>query len=557
MSGMQRRLSFILGTIGDIKVLLLDEPCTGLDPISRAMVWKEIEFLKKGRVVVLTTHDMEEAEYLSDKILMLSDGVLIAEGSPLAIKSACGEDLKLHLMTKPGIDLNMPDDTVLGWMLSCFPGSKTLSSTPEETQIGIPRTRVTDLPAFISLVETEGILNWSLKSISMEQAFLKMISDGEEIPIEEKSPSRIVPLLQFIKEQQISAANKQEAKPDIAEAAHFTVQFNRGFIQQFLAQKYKIYYLAFGNWISMASMLLAYVFFVILMNAVGQALHFKKADLVKFALILTTPFFAELIVINRKSGLLEIEITHGINQMAFWPALYFCCFVTAFLLDILILYPYTVLNGANSITIQKVIAMPALALYGAHAAGTSAVFFGCVFRTKIASIFYWTLLVGSIVIPFESNFASIYPFVALNRFLVQFESGKHDGIYLILVYGFVGGLILAGMGVLFDYALNNKPKSHKTRNIISDPMHPPDHVVTFEKVDPEVEKALEEIQFSERENYCDPKEHVRMYNVSKKYVDHFAVHDLSIRLFKDEIFVLLGRNGAVVSLFDLGQVNYV
>jgi ABC-type Na+ transport system ATPase subunit NatA len=65
--GMQRRLSFILSTIGDNRVYYLDEPTTGLDPISRHYIWNVIQELKKTSIVVLTSHNMEEAEYLADK----------------------------------------------------------------------------------------------------------------------------------------------------------------------------------------------------------------------------------------------------------------------------------------------------------------------------------------------------------------------------------------------------------------------------------------------------------------------------------------------------------
>jgi ABC-type multidrug transport system ATPase subunit len=67
---MKRRLSFILSTIGDIKVLILDEPTTGLDILSRSLVWKEMQALKKTSIVILTTHDMEEAELLADKSIL-------------------------------------------------------------------------------------------------------------------------------------------------------------------------------------------------------------------------------------------------------------------------------------------------------------------------------------------------------------------------------------------------------------------------------------------------------------------------------------------------------
>ena len=60
--GMRRRLSVGMSAMGHPKVIFLDEPTTGLDPLSRSRIWKMIERLKKGRIIVLTTHSMEEAD---------------------------------------------------------------------------------------------------------------------------------------------------------------------------------------------------------------------------------------------------------------------------------------------------------------------------------------------------------------------------------------------------------------------------------------------------------------------------------------------------------------
>jgi ABC-type multidrug transport system ATPase subunit len=68
--GMKRRLSLIIATIGDPKVMFLDEPTTGMDPVNRRHVWSFIENFKEGRVIVLTTHSMEEADVVCVLILM-------------------------------------------------------------------------------------------------------------------------------------------------------------------------------------------------------------------------------------------------------------------------------------------------------------------------------------------------------------------------------------------------------------------------------------------------------------------------------------------------------
>jgi ABC-type multidrug transport system ATPase subunit len=63
--GMKRRLSVVISSIGDPKIMFLDEPTTGMDPVNRRHVWSFIEKLKKDRVIILTTHSMEEADVVS------------------------------------------------------------------------------------------------------------------------------------------------------------------------------------------------------------------------------------------------------------------------------------------------------------------------------------------------------------------------------------------------------------------------------------------------------------------------------------------------------------
>eukprot|EP00835_Amoeboradix_gromovi_P000798 NODE_30_length_32972_cov_0.541052.p1 type:complete len:800 gc:universal NODE_30_length_32972_cov_0.541052:3165-766(-) len=65
--GMKRRLSMVIATIGDPKIVILDEPTTGMDPVNRRYVWQFIEKFKQGRVIILTSHSMEEADILGDE----------------------------------------------------------------------------------------------------------------------------------------------------------------------------------------------------------------------------------------------------------------------------------------------------------------------------------------------------------------------------------------------------------------------------------------------------------------------------------------------------------
>jgi lipooligosaccharide transport system ATP-binding protein len=81
--GMKRRLMIIRGLINNPKILILDEPTTGLDPQARHLVWQKLRALKKsGITIILTTHYMDEAAQLCDRLLMMHQGKIIAEGSP-------------------------------------------------------------------------------------------------------------------------------------------------------------------------------------------------------------------------------------------------------------------------------------------------------------------------------------------------------------------------------------------------------------------------------------------------------------------------------------------
>ncbi len=90
--GWQRRLSIAMALIGEPKILFLDEPTLGLDVIARSELWDTIRALKGRMTVILTTHYMEEAEALSDRIGIMKNGSLIALGTAEELKRQAGKD---------------------------------------------------------------------------------------------------------------------------------------------------------------------------------------------------------------------------------------------------------------------------------------------------------------------------------------------------------------------------------------------------------------------------------------------------------------------------------
>ena len=73
-----------------IKILILDEPTSGMDPQARRGMWDVLQTLKKDRTIMLTTHFMEEADVLGDRIAIMADGKVKCSGSPMFLKSNLG-----------------------------------------------------------------------------------------------------------------------------------------------------------------------------------------------------------------------------------------------------------------------------------------------------------------------------------------------------------------------------------------------------------------------------------------------------------------------------------
>jgi len=87
--GQQRRLDLGLGLIGDPEVLFLDEPTTGFDPAARRAAWEVIRSLRTlGKTILLTTHYLDEAEQLSDRVAVLREGAIVAIGRPEELSGA-------------------------------------------------------------------------------------------------------------------------------------------------------------------------------------------------------------------------------------------------------------------------------------------------------------------------------------------------------------------------------------------------------------------------------------------------------------------------------------
>ncbi len=89
--GMKRRLSIAMALVSDPQVLFLDEPTLGLDPQSRRAIWEHIEALKGRKTILLTTHYLEEADAMADRVAVIDEGKIIALGTPAELKGSISD----------------------------------------------------------------------------------------------------------------------------------------------------------------------------------------------------------------------------------------------------------------------------------------------------------------------------------------------------------------------------------------------------------------------------------------------------------------------------------
>ncbi|HET7469293.1 MAG TPA: ABC transporter ATP-binding protein [Gemmatimonadales bacterium] len=105
--GQRQRLALACALVGEPELLFLDEPTTGLDPQSRRQLWELIEgFRAGGRAILLTTHYMEEAERLCDRVAIIDHGRVIAEGTPRELIASLGAEHVLEFAVSDGVSLD-------------------------------------------------------------------------------------------------------------------------------------------------------------------------------------------------------------------------------------------------------------------------------------------------------------------------------------------------------------------------------------------------------------------------------------------------------------------
>ena len=169
--GQRQRLALACALVGDPELLFLDEPTTGLDPQARLRVWEAVElFRAAGGTVVLTTHYMEEAARLCDRVVIMDRGRIIAEGSPDELIESLDAEQIVELRLDGAID---EDD------LRALPG--VLRVTHRNGHLGLAVSGIGEtLPALLQLIEARGETLEALttRQPTLEDVFVRLTGKG-------------------------------------------------------------------------------------------------------------------------------------------------------------------------------------------------------------------------------------------------------------------------------------------------------------------------------------------------------------------------------------------
>lgn len=108
---MQRKLSVAIAFVGGSKTVILDEPSAGVDPAGRRSIWDLLFKYRKGRTIVISTHHMDEADVLGDRIAIISNGKLIAHGTSYFLKNKFGRGYYLTIAKRQLANGEEPTDS--------------------------------------------------------------------------------------------------------------------------------------------------------------------------------------------------------------------------------------------------------------------------------------------------------------------------------------------------------------------------------------------------------------------------------------------------------------
>ncbi|KAK9882108.1 hypothetical protein WA026_018950 [Henosepilachna vigintioctopunctata] len=172
--GMKRKLCVGIAICGNSKVIMLDEPTAGMDPTARRFIWEFLQKQKKGRTILLTTHFMDEADLLGDRIAIMSNGELKCCGSSFFLKKKYGTGYHLIIEQLP----NCKPQNITSLLSKYIPHIKIESNAGTELTYLLPEEYSTKFPEMLYEIESHteklGIRSFGISLTDLEEVFMKV-----------------------------------------------------------------------------------------------------------------------------------------------------------------------------------------------------------------------------------------------------------------------------------------------------------------------------------------------------------------------------------------------
>ena len=180
--GQKRKLCIALALIANSKLILLDEPTSGMDVTAKRHLWTFIKNYKKDKIIILTTHSLDEADYLADRLGIISEGRLVCTGTSsfLKHKYSCGFNINILLNNEQNLDRNIINDDkikIIHEMKKIDPKLYVKVISKESIVLNFPEITENCDKIFSRIDEIKEefkIMNYTLSTTSLEDVFLKV-----------------------------------------------------------------------------------------------------------------------------------------------------------------------------------------------------------------------------------------------------------------------------------------------------------------------------------------------------------------------------------------------
>nr|XP_057937662.1 glucosylceramide transporter ABCA12 [Doryrhamphus excisus] len=294
--GMKRKLSISIAFIGDSRLVVLDEPTTGVDPCSRRSIWDIVIQHKKRHTIIMSTHHLDEAEVLSDRIAFLERGGLKCCGSPVYLKEKLGQGYKLTLnkkMKTPESE-RFDDGDMKAFIQAHIPEARLKEAHGSDQVYTLPPFTSSNASSYRSLLialdanlDDLQLGGYGISDTTLEEVFLQLTDGNEQKGVPEDRPFSISETVSDSESINSFPADTSESIPGFSDKIHLTSSSKAQGIslawQQIKAILIKRFHHSRRDYKGLISQILLPVLFVVFAMGLGSIKndlrHYPKLEL--------------------------------------------------------------------------------------------------------------------------------------------------------------------------------------------------------------------------------------------------------------------------------------